>query len=76
MQTTKAQISLRNLISAFVIGCLDSIVIILAKSKISRLYLVYVAEQTGLSQTPKIFAWQGSINAIKQQFHSSYFKLP
>ena len=39
MLTTKAQISLRfrSLISAFVVRCLDSIIHLLAKSKISRL---------------------------------------
>ena len=38
MRTTKAQISLRNLISAFVVCCLDSIIHlhVLARSKISR----------------------------------------
>ena len=35
--------------SAFVVHCLDSIIPILAKSKISKLYLVSVAEQGGLS---------------------------
>ena len=47
----------RNLISPFVVCCLDSIIPILAKSKISRLWLVSVAEQASLSltwsQTPK-----------------------
>ena len=37
MRTTKAQISLRRLICAFVVRCLDSIISILAKSNISRL---------------------------------------
>ena len=41
----------RSLISAFVVRCLDSIVPILAKSKISRLYLISVGEQAGLSLT-------------------------
>ena len=48
----------RSLISTFVVCCLDSIIRPLAKSKISRPYLVSVAEQAGLShtwsQTPKI----------------------
>ena len=39
-----------SLISAFVVHCFDSMITILAKSKISRLYLVSVAEQIGLSQ--------------------------
>ena len=47
----------RSLISTFVVHYLDSIIPILAKSKFSRLYLVSVAEQAGLShiwsQTPK-----------------------
>ena len=46
-----------SLIRAFVVHCLDSIIPILVKSKISRLYLVSVTEQDGLSitwlQTPK-----------------------
>ena len=41
----------RSLISAFVVRCLDSIIPILAKSKISRLLLVSVAEQASLSLT-------------------------
>ena len=40
---------LHRLVSVFVIRCLNSIIPILAISKISRLYLVYVAEQAGLS---------------------------
>ena len=46
-----------SLISAFVVRCLDSIISILAISKVSRLELISVAEQAGLcliwSQTPK-----------------------
>ena len=41
----------RSLISVFVVRCLDSIVPILVKSKISRLLLVFVGEQAGLSLT-------------------------
>ena len=41
----------RSLVSAFVVPCLDSIIPILAASSISRLYLVTVAEHTGLSLT-------------------------
>ena len=40
----------RSLISAFVVRCLDSIISIFVISKISRLQLVTVAEQAGLSQ--------------------------
>ena len=47
MRKTKAQISLS---STIILHCLDSISI-LAKSKISRLYLVSADEQTGLSLT-------------------------
>ena len=47
----------RSLISAFVVRCLDSIIPLLAQSIISRLWLVSVAEQAGLSlirsQSPK-----------------------
>ena len=59
MRTTKAQISLRIRfygISAFIVRCLDSMISILSICTISRLWLVSVAEQTGLcltwSQTP------------------------
>ena len=47
MRTTKAQISLR--ISAFVVPCLDSIIPLVSISAISRLQLVLVAAQAGLS---------------------------
>ena len=51
---------LRSLISTFVVRCLDSIIPILAISKISRLELASVAEKTGLklawSQTPDRFS--------------------
>ena len=47
----------RSLISAFVVRCLDSVIPLLAIYDISRLYLVSVAEQVGLSltwsETPK-----------------------
>ena len=47
----------RSLISAFVVRCLDRRIPLFSKSKISRLYLVPVAEQASLSltwaQTPK-----------------------
>ena len=45
----------RSLISTLVFRYLDSTIPILAKSKISRLYLVSVAEQAGLSPT-----WSGT----------------
>ena len=38
-----------SLISMFVVHCLDSTICILAISKVSRLYLVSIAEQAGLS---------------------------
>ena len=47
----------RSLISGFIVRCLDSIMPPLVIAEISRLYLVSVAEQAGLSltwsQTPK-----------------------
>ena len=46
---------MRSLISVFVVHCLDSIIPLLAKSKFSRLLLVSVAEQAGLSLT-----WSGN----------------
>ena len=57
MRTTKAQISLRSLISAFVVRCLDSVMSLVSVTKISNLMLASVAEQAGLSltwsETPK-----------------------
>ena len=41
----------RSLISAFIVHCLDSIISLLAIAKISRLNVVSVAEQAGLSLT-------------------------
>ena len=47
----------RSLISTFVVRYLDSIIHIIAKSKISRPYFVFAAEQADLSltlpETPK-----------------------
>ena len=40
----------RSLISAFVVRCLDSIIPLLATAEISRLHLVSVADQVGLSR--------------------------
>ena len=62
----------RSLISTFVVRCLDSIIPMLANSKISRLQLVSVTVQTGLSltwsQTPKtgFFCGVAHITADKQ----------
>ena len=47
---------LRSLISTFVVHCLDNIIPLVSISKSASLYLVSVAEQTGLSylvETPK-----------------------
>ena len=41
----------RSLISTFVVRCLDSIICILALSKVSRFQLASVAEQAGLNLT-------------------------
>ena len=58
MQTTKVQISLRSLISTFVVHCLDSIILLVSLSKISSLYLASVAEQAGLSlKTGFLMTW-------------------
>ena len=51
MRPTKAQISLRSLISAFLVRYLDCIIPILSISKVPRLSLACVAEQAGLSLT-------------------------
>ena len=54
---TKAQISLRSLISAFVVRCLDSVMSIVSVTKTSSLMQTSVAEQASLnltwSETPK-----------------------
>ena len=41
----------RGLVSAFVVRCLDSMICILAISKVSRFSLASVAEQAGLNLT-------------------------
>ena len=41
----------RSLISTFIVRCLDSIIPLLAKAEISRLAIVCLAEQAGLSRT-------------------------
>ena len=41
----------RSLISTFVVRCLDSMIFILALSKVSKFQLASVAEQTGLNLT-------------------------
>ena len=41
----------RSLISTFVVRCLDSMICILAISKVSRVYLASIAEQVGLNVT-------------------------
>ena len=41
----------RSLISTFVVHCFDCMVCILTLSKVSRFYLVSVAEQAGLNLT-------------------------
>ena len=51
MRTTKAQISLRSLISTFVVRCLNSMICVLDISKVSRFLLASVAEQAGLNFT-------------------------
>ena len=51
MRTTKAQISLRSLISAFVVRCQDSIIPLVSKSEIASLYLASVVAQAGLRLT-------------------------
>ena len=55
-----------SLISTFVVHCLDSTIPILAKSKISRLYLASEAEQAGLSLPRRqVFSRRGSILRIQ-----------
>ena len=57
VRTTKMQISLRSVISACVVRCLNSIITLVSISQISSLYLVSVTAQIGLSlpwsETPK-----------------------
>ena len=56
-QNTDQPAHLRSLVSAFVVRCIDSIIPLLAKPKISGPYLISVAEQAGSSliwlQAPK-----------------------
>ena len=81
MRTTKAQISLRirSLTNAFVVGCLDSRVHKLAKSKILRLKLAFVSEQAGSSltwsHTPKTGFLVTWLNFSALKVHDSYFGL-
>ena len=49
MRTTKTQLSLRSLISAFVIRCLDSTIPLVSISEISSNYIASLAEQASLS---------------------------
>ena len=57
MRTTKAQISLRSLISAFIVHFLDNIIPLVSIPEILSLYIASVAAQAGLSlpwsQTPE-----------------------
>ena len=91
MRTTKGQISLSEhpLISTFVDRCLNNIVAILAKSKISKLLLASLADQVGLSltwlQTPQdrfsraiahfSSGWPGGFPSKIFHFCPSYFIL-
>ena len=66
----QAQISLRSLISAFVVRCLDSIIPLVSISEISSLSLASVAEQAGWvlpGRKPRrqVFSWRDSI-VVKQ----------
>ena len=65
-----------SLISTIVVCCLDWIICILAKSKMSSLYLVYVAKQTGLSLTwlqPRRqgILWRGSYDVSLSNHQSA-----
>ena len=54
----------RSLISIFVVRCLDSIILIVSISEISRLFLASVAAQAGLSLT-----W---LETLKTGFHVAW----
>ena len=62
----RVQVHPRSLISTFVPHCLDSIMPLVSIPEISRLKLVAVAEQTGLSHTwSKMFEDRFSCNAAQ-----------
>ena len=69
-----------SLISTFVVHCLDSKIRILALPKVSRFWLVSVAEQASLNftwskiseDTFSIFAWCGSIEGQSQNFREVF----
>ena len=58
----------RNLISAFLVCCRDSIIPLLAVSKISSLWQAFEAEQAGLCRKPRrqVFPWHGSFTTTQQ----------
>ena len=66
-----------SLISAFVVRCLDSTMHSIAKSKISRLQLVYVAEQVSLrltcSNTSKDRFSRDVAHMVSDMFYSILF---
>ena len=66
MPTTKVQISAVCLISTFVVHCLDSIMYILAISKVSRLELAFI-EQAGLNLIPEDTFLRGVAHLISLQ---------
>ena len=67
-------VHMRSLISTFVVRCLDSIMPLVSISKISRLKLVAVAEQTGLSHTwSKMFEDTFSRDAAHMVNHKQTF---
>ena len=75
MQTTKAQIILRSLISTFVVRCLDSIIPLVSISEISSLHLASVAAEASLcltcSQTPEDrFSRDEAHMAMEKEFQS------
>ena len=58
-----------SLISIFVVHCLDSIMPLVSISEISRLWLLAVAEQTGLSHTwSKMFEDTFSLDTVQLCF--------
>ena len=67
----------RSLISAFVVRCPDSVMSLVAVTKISSFLLASVAQQASLSltwsETP-VFSWRGSLILVPTPTHFFHYK--
>ena len=76
-QDTDQPAHLRSLISVFVIRCLDSSIPVFAMSKVSRLWLASVAEQTiwvlpGQKPQRQVLSWRGSNNSLVKYWYIAW----